>query len=262
MSKLRRMTGALLAFACVLGPDARSDDDTIELTPALLPAATPRLTPQWSACYAFEQLGEQALDVSEAATPAEPEHHARNCGAETIASGVRGKAIRLQRGDYLAVPGFSGGRGFTVAAWVRTRPAPHAQYIVSKGNNYAGSFYLRLQKNGCARVGFLPIDNFNGVVVEDSQPLTNGKWRHVAGVMDGERLALYVDGKPVGQLPFHMDATVTLPTYERLTWIGAFDIPEDDGEPNASFFAGDLDEVRLLDGAVSYDTIARWATPK
>ena len=226
----------------------------LALCRALLAAGFPV---QWDAFYTFEKLGSAATDASEPAAEGEGKHPAENHGAQSVA-GYRGKGIRLDGKSWLTVKGFRGGRGFTVAAWVRTKHRGVAQYVVSKGNNYAGSFYLRLQKDGRPRTAMLPVDNLNSIMVEGTEPINDGKWRHVVGMMDGRELSLYVDGRLVGSLPFFMKRPVALPVYDRLTWIGSFDVPEDEGEPDTAFFVGDLDEVRLLDGTVTPATIAQW----
>ena len=236
-----RLLAPLLLFAAVLAASA----------PVELPV-------RWSAHYAFEEIGDKAPDVSSSSVKGEAKHDARNHGAKSV-EGHHGKGIRLDGKSWLAIEGFRGGRGFAVAAWIRTSHSGQAQYIVSKGNNYEGSFYLRLQKDGRPRTAMLPVDNLNAIVVEGDYPVNDGKWHHVAGMMDGRELTLYVDGRLAGSLPFSMGRTVTLPEYKRLTWIGSFDIPEDDGEPNAAFFVGDMDEIRLLDGPVSRETLASWA---
>ena len=228
----------------------------LALSPALLGAAD--LSVQWRAFYTFDDLGSVAKDISEPAAKGEAKHPAENRGALSVA-GCRGKGIRLDGKSWLTIKGFKGGRGFTVAAWVRTKHSGVAQYIVSKGNNYAGSFYLRLQKDKRPRTAMLPVHNLNSIMVEGTEPLNDGKWHHVAGMMDGRELTLYVDGRLVGCLPFFMKRPAALPVYDRLTWIGSFDVPEDDGEPDTAFFVGEMDEVHLLDGAVTPGTIARWA---
>ena len=215
------------------------------------------LPSRWSAHYTFEHLGDTALDVSPPG-PGDAQHHAINRGA-TATGGYHETGVSLDGKSWLAIQGFRGGRAFTVAAWVRTTHSGQAQYVVSKGNNYEGSFYLRLQKDGRPRTAMLPVDNLSSIMVEGPHPVNDGRWHHLAAMMDGQALTLYVDGRLVGALDFGMKHPVVLPVYERLTWIGSFDVQEDDGEPNAAFFLGEMDDVRLLDAPVPAQTIAEWA---
>ena len=211
------------------------------------------LTPRWQAYYPFEDLGRHAADLGKRALSGEPGHPARNVGAVLTEQGVRGKAARLKGKSYLAIPDFPGGRGYTVAAWVRTDFADY-QYVLAKGNNLAGSFYLRLQKGGRPRTAFLPGDNAT-TFAESSRSINDGKWHHLAATFDGYEIRLYIDGKLDVRTPF----AGRVPTYRRLTYIGAFDVAEDDGEPDAMFFQGDLDDLRLMDCAATAETVARWA---
>jgi hypothetical protein len=174
---------------------------------------------------------------------------------------VQLKAAHFDGNSYLTIEDFPGGKGFTMAAWIRTTGTDY-QYVVAKGNNFGGSFYLRLERDGRPRVGFLPVDRLNSVYADGSFPVNDGKWRHVAGMLDGKALLLHVDGRLAGKLELEMPFTVTLPKYERFTYIGAFDVAEDDGKPDAMFFKGEMDDVRLLDGPVPVESIAKWAERK
>jgi len=243
----RRCTLALAASLVLLGAAAKPS------TPPLI------LSPNWTAHYSFDTLGPAAEDVSKPRGKGESKHPAQSVGARLVTPAVRGKAARLDGKSYLVIPDFPGGRGFTIAAWVRTTHAAGAQYILAKGNNLSGSFYLRLQDGGRPRTGFLPIDDTT-IFIESKESVNDGKWRHVAGVLDGRELLLYVDGRLDRKAQLHMPFTVTVPRYERFTYIGAFDVREDDGKPDAAFFRGDLDELRLLDCAVPAETIANWAS--
>ncbi len=49
--------------------------------------------------------------------------------------------------------------------------------------------------------------------VTSSQPLETGKWTHVAGVYDGQKLKLYIDGQLSKQEPLTGNVNLTLPFY-------------------------------------------------
>ena len=217
------------------------------------------LTPGWSAHYAFEKLGPTEPDVSDPSVKGESKHPASRHGGTAIADGASGKAIGLDGKSYLSIPDFPGGRAFTVAAWVRTEAGGRTTYVLSKGNNISGSFYLRLQDGARPRVGFLPMDNMT-IFLESRRRVNDGRWHHLAGVLDGRNLMLFIDGRLDLSSPLDMPVTVRLPKYDRFTYIGAFDIAENDGPPDAAYFKGGLDEVRLTNCAVAADIIAGWAT--
>ena len=76
----------------------------------------------------------------------------------------------------------------------------------------------------------------------NSTVLKPGTWHHVAGVFDGEQVRLYVDGALVAAAAGKGKRT----TNNLPLWVGAD--PDGQGAPT-SFFAGQLDEVRLSRGA-------------
>ncbi|MEO2041952.1 MAG: LamG domain-containing protein, partial [Pirellulales bacterium] len=95
--------------------------------------------------------------------------------------------------------------------------------------------------------GQLDASVFLGGAYKNIRPdlkLKTGQWYHVAMVYKGDSLALYVDGKPQGQLS-------TKPSLKRkVNWlpfiVGAD--PDGRGRPN-SFFSGEIDEIRISRGA-------------
>lgn len=208
----------------------------------------------WKTFYDFEQIQNNVV------RPSESGFAARGAGISQAAGGVNGKAVHLDGKAWLVVTNFSGGNGFTIAAWVRTAGTDY-QYIISKGNNVSGSFYLRLEKGGVPRAGFLPLDDFT--VGLNARPAVNdGQWHHVAATLDQHALCIYVDGRLEDKSELNLSIKAVLPLYQRFAYIGAFNAREDDGEPDGSFFKGELDEFRLMDSAVSAGQIAEWAKRK
>ena len=218
------------------------------------------LKPTWTALYRFEKMGATVADSSKPATRAEAKHPAWVSGVTLTPDGAVGRAARIPLKSYLSIRDFPGGRGFTVAAWVRTTHTK-TQYVLSKGNNGAGSFYLRLEDGGRLRGGLLPAYNMS-VVVESTRSVNDGKWHHVAVTMDRRDMGLYIDGKPDRKLMLLVPFTACVPEYKLWTYVGAFDVREDDGEPSGSFFSGDMDEVRLTDAGATASQIAGWARRK
>lgn len=75
----------------------------------------------------------------------------------------------------------------SVAAWIKiAETSPEANYIVSKGEwNQAYSLGLSAGRLRWA---------INGTFCQTEQALDKNKWLYVAGVFDGKRMGLYVDG--------------------------------------------------------------------
>jgi hypothetical protein len=72
--------------------------------------------------------------------------------------------------------------------------------------------------------------------------LQAGRWHHVAGVFDGAEVRLYVDGERIAAAPGRGART-----RNALPLIGGADV-DGRGEPSSAF-RGELDEVRLAEGA-------------
>jgi len=84
--------------------------------------------------------------------------------------------------------------------------------------------------------------------------LTAGEWAHVAGVWEpvGRRLLLYLDGAMVAISP--ESVTPSFDSSDAL--VGA-----DDNGSTTSYFAGDLDDVRIYARDLSAEEIAVLASP-
>ena len=135
-------------------------------------------------------------------------------------------------------PEFDFGDGMTVAAWIKVREFNKpSQAIVTKGDTA-----WRLQRE--KETGMVTFSFNTGTEVEKPEQkllklvskrrVDDGKWHHVAGVSDGRRAALYVDGeleasaeaKPIAQNSAPVMIGCNAAAYERR-------------------FNGWIDEVRL-----------------
>ena len=129
----------------------------------------------------------------------------------------------------------------TIACWVKVRKFDKPrQTIVSKGNSA-----WRLARVGANAVEF----GCNGLALPDgisgalpgTANVNDGRWHHVAGIYDGTRICLYVDGRLDASSEasgrFNMESDKVL-------------IGENDGTSQRSF-DGFLDDVRIYDYALS-----------
>ena len=87
-------------------------------------------------------------------------------------------------------------------------------------------------------------------IVECSDIITEGKWHHVAGVRDGKKLYIYIDGK----LGNSTEVTGVMPQAESPIYIGA--IPNGKSYP----FEGLVDDVTIFDHALSEKEINQLIT--
>ena len=163
--------------------------------------------------------------------------------------GVASGALRFGGGSYVQLPDAAelAQPTLSVEAVVRASGSPGAyRYIVSRGGQgcFAGSYGLYTGKDG--GVAFYAFDGSGYVVsaAARASDVWNGGWHHIAGTFDGGRLRLYVDGRPVGAPsdgPTRIDWSSTSPTAAIGRYVGSCDLS----------FAGDMDMVRLWQGALS-----------
>ena len=138
--------------------------------------------------------------------------------------------------------------GVTVAAWINVSQFDRPwQAIVSKGDNA-----WRIQRNNeadtlefaCTGLD-IPGGNDYGSLF-GTRAITPGRWHHVAGVYDGSRMSLYVDGV----LDASQQATGIVNTNDVRVQIGANTDMQD------RFWNGMIDEVRLYNYGLDAGAIA------
>lgn len=169
--------------------------------------------------------------------------------------GKVGGAIALGGdGDFLGIrdeSDFDFVAGVTVATWIKANQLYTPwQAIVTKGDTA-----WRIQRNAeentlefaCTGLD-IPGGNDYGSLY-GTKAIRQGEWHHVAGVYDGKRMALYVDGA----LDASQEASGTINTNDTPVQIGAnTDMPD-------RFWNGLIDEVRLYNYGVSAAEIEKLA---
>lgn len=169
-------------------------------------------------------------------------------GGAKWTKGVIGGALEFDgRDDFVAIPNeeaFDIAGNVTVSAWIRVESFTKSwQAIVTKGDRS-----WRLHRAGATRsVGFACTDLSRNEIGDlfGERNVADGHWRHVAGVLDKNKIAIYVDGA--------LDASaesspkITVNGYSVL--IGAND------QSKGRLFKGLIDDVRIYDRALSVDEI-------
>jgi hypothetical protein len=131
----------------------------------------------------------------------------------------------------------------TVAAWIKVnRFDKDYQAIIAKGDSA-----WRIQRNqGADSIEFacsglkIPSGNqYGGLYGEKS--VNDGKWHHVAGVYNGEKMILYVDGKEDASQP----ASGPIANNDEPVYIG------ENVEMTGRFWNGLIDDVRVYNYALS-----------
>jgi hypothetical protein len=130
----------------------------------------------------------------------------------------------------------------TVAAWIKVnRFDKEYQAIVTKGDSA-----WRIQRNqntdtlefACSGLAIPGGDQWGGLY--GNRSVNDGKWHHVAGVYDGQRMYLYVDGVVDSSQP----ASGGINTNDEPVYIG------ENSEMTGRFWNGLIDDVRVYNDAL------------
>ncbi len=162
-------------------------------------------------------------------------------------SGVVGGALELAGdGQYVAIAekkAFDLNERMTVAAWIKVNKFDKKwQTIVAKGDT---SWRIARDRDGeCVQFAFNAIPKEQ--LIKGKIPVNDGKWHHVAGVYDGQKMHLYVDGRLDGSAV----TTTNIPTSDEPVCIG------ENSQAKGRFWNGLIDDVRVYDRALSVDEIA------
>ncbi|MGE3772686.1 MAG: DUF2341 domain-containing protein [Gammaproteobacteria bacterium] len=191
-----------------------------------------------AAVFHFDETQGLPVDSTAYATPVTAGEALPN-PASLIGQGVTlpgTQALTMADNGALAM---TAAQGWSFSTWLRVATAtPEAQYLLDR---QADGHRLSLRVNGTQLVAA-----YDGVEVASSTPLVAAQWAHVALVVEGTALTLYVDGAPVGS------AAVTLADMQGpLTVGGTVD--------GSGLLAADLDELKISSVARSADWVrAEW----
>jgi serine/threonine protein kinase/Flp pilus assembly protein TadD len=171
-------------------------------------------------------------------------------GAHIISDVVRGNVLSLDGdGDYVNCgnnPTFDITNSITISAWIKVdtfNKRWHA--VVTKGDTA-----WRLQRNrdtdniafSCTGLD-VPSDQYSSV--RGKRDVNDGKWHHIAGVYDGKKLYLYVDG----ELDVSASATGSIDSNGWEVLIG------ENAEQPGREWNGLIDDIRIYSYALSEDEI-------
>ncbi len=171
----------------------------------------------------------------------------------TGATGHVGNAARFdyRQGDSVRFDNFGAFTTTTIAAWVwLPYYTPDRQVIVAYKDNRSWvsgcGAALALNEHGGQYIGFtVYVDGMPPQYLQASQWLPVNTWAHLAGTYDGQTLRLYLNGEEVANMP----APGVMRQCNGPTTIGS-NLWQD-----GDFFPGLIDEVYVLDRALSADEI-------
>jgi len=166
------------------------------------------------------------------------------------AKGKVGHALRFCKGSYIEFGRPAGlpiaARPFTIMAWAKSE-SPNG-VVVARGGAFCG--YSLYVKDGVATFGIHRTQDGPAHVAAGREKVV-GAWVHLAGVVQGDRIELYVNGrlaataKTPGLLPSDCGQGMEI----------GFDVGNSPAEITDNF-AGLIDEVKMYGSALSADEIA------
>lgn len=189
-----------------------------------------------------EGKGSLASDVSGR------DNHGTIMGGAKWIEGRMGGALQFDgTDDFVSIPNesaFDITGAVTVSAWIRVESFTNPwQAIVTKGDRA-----WRLHRaNETKSVGFACSDLSREQVGDlfGKQDVADGKWHHVAGVLDGTKASIFVDGA----LDASADSSPTISINDYAVLIGA------NAQVEGRLFHGHIDDVRIYDRALSVDEL-------
>jgi hypothetical protein len=183
--------------------------------------------------------------------------------ATAFVNGAPGKKKGLQlvaaEQQYVDVPESSAldVNRYTLAAWIRytgvTTPDTHDRWEVLEK---AGAYWLNIRTNGRVRAGGFYGGCGNSQYwryFDSTVTVPTNVWTHVAATYNGSRLAIYINGQPVGTI----NVTGTTCSNDEPLAVGAKNAPSK-GIVEA-FWDGRLDDIRIYNKALTATRIASLA---
>jgi len=147
------------------------------------------------------------------------------------------------------------GKSFTVSAWVRLADKSADRTFFTRPGSNLASLYIQYDKADDKWRAYMPSATSGDAITYykalSDAPAKAGVWTHVAAVYDStvNGLELYVNGVPQGRA----DEVTAFNELGQTSWIG---------RSGASWFSGDISDVKVWERVVTEQEIAYGARPK
>lgn len=165
-------------------------------------------------------------------------------GTAATASGVSGKSLKLDGASLVELKDSAklASGAFTASLWFNPYALEGGQQMLIGKNRYSRGereWSLLIEPDGHLKA-YLQQDGWS--TISCAEPLKAGSWHFAALVVDSGKAALFLNGKPVGEVKLKKPIAAT---EAPITLGGIFD----DGRARQTFL-GALDEVRIESGAL------------
>jgi len=179
----------------------------------------------------------------------------------TVSDPCRGNVLECDGdGDYVEIPGSNtpGGvfdirNAITLSAWIKLSVIENEwPAIIAKGDDNWGWRIARMGKDGevlefcAAGISGGALEPYGNVV--GSVPVVDGLWHHAAGVYDGSKVCVYVDG--IVDNCENGSGPIDTSDHSHV-WIGS-----NEGTPTKTAWTGYIDDVRVYNCALQSGEIA------
>lgn len=163
-----------------------------------------------------------------------------------------GVEIDATQGNYVQVPNspsLNPTDEITITVWLNLAEAGGNRRILQKGTPGSDDQYRLLLEGGGTffRIhirGLTPVDR-----IQTTGLFSLNEWHHAAGVYDGKKMRIYLDGKETASA----DATGKIPVVDGPMFIGT----KWQNAPSGDYWKGKMDEVMVFSRALSADEIAK-----
>ena len=158
--------------------------------------------------------------------------------------------------DYVSIPNesdFDITDNITVAVWVKLNSQSTENFMsfITKGNESAWQLQ-RAERTGGVSFYLDDLTDWDGL--RGTANVFDDQWHHIAGVYDGSRISIYVDGKE----DTFLEATGSIGTNDWDVYIGA-NYMDVSGQTGWRYCDGLLDDARVYDRALSEEEIMELA---
>ncbi|MCA9184240.1 MAG: M60 family metallopeptidase [Pirellulaceae bacterium] len=169
-------------------------------------------------------------------------------GVQRVA-GVTGSGLSLDglndKVTFGTGPALAGNTDFTVSAWIRTTTTKNGVIIQQRNGGFNGEYQFKIAGNGRLQFFIYGNDAYQ-FDFSSNRTVNDGQWHHVAAMRQGAAGRIYVDGVLSGSASGtarDLDASIGV-------GVGA------DIRDNNQYFAGNIDDVRVYDVALSASELA------
>ncbi|MFB4270010.1 LamG-like jellyroll fold domain-containing protein [Nonomuraea sp. GTA35] len=157
---------------------------------------------------------------------------------------------------YVSIPNglFRDRHAMTISTWLNWSGGPDFQWVYNLGKDAGTATFVTPSYAGEAttRSSIKPVNGNSEVGVPGAQKLPTGRWVNLVTTIDGKTITYYANGAAIGSTTAQLDLAAVMHA-DGNTTSGFLGKPFWGGHP---FLAGDLDDFRVYDAAMTTEQVA------